>query len=181
MLLIVGLGNPGKEYERTFHNVGFLCLDTMAERLNADFTKKKCDAIICECNYGKQKIILAKPQTYMNLSGESVLKLKKKYGLNDSQILTISDDIDLEKGVYRYRESGSAGTHNGLRNIVLNLNTTSFKRIRIGIGKNEGDLASYVLSKMDADNFSLIKKVIDEVVDYIFYELIEKKHIGSDK
>lgn len=167
MFLIVGLGNPGKQYEHTFHNVGFLTLDILAEKLGWEIDHKKCDAQIAVCQHEGLEIILAKPQTYMNNSGQSVKQLKKKFNLKDEQILTISDDIDLEKGKFRFRESGSAGTHNGLRSIVKELNSTNFKRIRIGIGRGDGDLADYVLSKINKTDFDMLSEVMNQVANYI--------------
>lgn len=175
-MLIVGLGNPGKEFEHTFHNVGFLCVDALCKVLNGKFNIKACDAVIAKCIFEGKQIILAKPQTYMNRSGDSVAKLKKKFNVKDNEILTISDDIDLNIGTFRFRESGSAGTHNGLRSIVFSLNSTLFKRIRIGIGKNQGDLAEYVLSKMSGEIYEVISSVIDQVVDFVLTNVL-----GSEK
>ncbi len=171
-MLIVGLGNPGKEYERTFHNVGFLCVDEICKALNGEFNLKTCDAIVAKCEFEGEEVILAKPQTFMNRSGESVAKLKKKFNLKDGEILTISDDIDLDLGTFRFRESGSAGTHNGLRSVVFSLNSTLFKRIRIGIGKNQGDLAEYVLSKMNKDIYETVLKVIKQIVEFVLTKVL---------
>lgn len=171
-MLIVGLGNPGKEYERTFHNVGFLCVDEFCKKLNGKFNLKTCDALVAKCDFEGEEIILAKPQTYMNRSGESVAKLKKKFKLKDNEILTISDDIDLALGTFRFRESGSAGTHNGLRSVVFSLNSTLFKRIRIGIGKNQGDLAEYVLSKMNCEVYEIILEVINQVQEFVLTKVL---------
>lgn len=173
MILIVGLGNPGANYEKTYHNIGFLCVDRLAQKLDAKFTKKTCDALVCETNFNGKKVVLAKPQTYMNLSGESVNKLINKFKITPEHVLVILDDIDLEKGTYRYRKSGSAGTHNGLRNIVSVLKTQQFERIRIGIGNNKlMDLADYVLSKIDEQSFEILNNTIEQVCDFIIQNIL---------
>lgn len=184
--LIVGLGNPEKKYDNTYHNLGFIFVDNLAKKLNINIKKKECKALIGEgfiereeteinTKTGKietrkirNKIILAKPQTFMNLSGEAVLSLIKKYKISLDEILIVLDDIDIDVGTYRYRENGSAGTHNGLRNIVLNLKSTDFKRLRIGIGKSEKmDLVDYVLSKISKENMEKIQQAIDRASEYI--------------
>ena len=148
MYIIFGLGNPGKEYEKTYHNIGFLVLDKLAKELNCSFSKEGLKSKYAEGRYRGEKVILVKPQTYMNNSGESVVLWKKKY--KDAKILVVVDDIDLQKGVVRFRERGSAGTHNGMRSIVSFIGT-EFERIKVGIGRDEGDLATYVLSKIQGD------------------------------
>jgi PTH1 family peptidyl-tRNA hydrolase len=170
--LIVGLGNPGKEYEKTYHNIGFCFVDKLAEKLDIEIKKQTCKSLIGEVKFqtkdGLEKIILAKPETYMNLSGEAVVALKNKYKIKDEDIYIISDDIDLPVGKYRYRESGSAGTHNGLKNIIQLLGAENFKRIRIGIGKDEKmDLADYVLSKVSQENSEKIDKTIEEAIKFL--------------
>lgn len=173
MKLIVGLGNPDKKYEKTYHNIGFLCVDALAASLGLSFSKKYGNAKIAEGHYNGEKIILAKPQTYMNLSGESVLKIKNKFKLEDENILTILDDIDLPVGVVRYRQSGSAGTHNGLRNIIKLLGTNEIPRLRIGIGRNEKmDLADFVLSKISSEDNVYLQDAIVLGVDKITDEFL---------
>lgn len=162
MFLIVGLGNPEKKYDNTYHNVGFMAIDFIAEKLGVEFKKKDCQAVIAETSLNGEKLILAKPQTYMNLSGNSVLAFKTKYKISNDKILVLVDDIDLPLGTYRYKTGGSGGTHNGLRNIVFNIGT-DFKRLRIGIGKPEDTpLIDFVLSKINKENLSVIKDVIAE-------------------
>ena len=160
MKIVVGLGNPGKEYENTYHNVGFKVVDELSNRLGIKLSKKGCKSNFEEGKIDGQKIMLVKPQTYMNLSGEAVVMLKQKF--KDADIIVISDDIDLPKGTLRFREHGSAGTHNGLRNIV-NFIGEDFKRLRVGIGKPEGDLKDFVLSKMGKDCDEIISKAADEI------------------
>ncbi len=161
MIIFVGLGNPGKQYLNTYHNIGFKTADALAERLNIKLAKKGCKALYGEGKVNGQKVIIAKPQTYMNLSGESVLMFRKKY--KDAEIVVICDDIDLEKGKLRFRKKGSGGTHNGMRNIV-NLIGEQFARLRIGIGKPDRDLADYVLSEVDNDFVQIVQNATDELV-----------------
>jgi PTH1 family peptidyl-tRNA hydrolase len=161
MKLIVGLGNPDKEYLNTFHNLGFMAVDKTAEQLGADWQKTKCRASIAETRVGTEKVILAKPLTYMNLSGESVRELVSFYKIDVKDIIVIYDDYDLEKGVLRLRESGSAGTHNGMRNIVKELGTQNFARIRIGFKPQEQTqipLLNLVLSGIKAEDKPIFEK-----------------------
>lgn len=165
MKLIVGLGNPDREYINTFHNLGFSAVEKAAEKLGCTFGKEKCRALLAETKIGAEKVIIAKPQTYMNLSGESVRELVSFYKIDLKDLLVIYDDFDLPKATLRIRESGSAGTHNGMRNIVKLLGTENFARIRIGFHP-EGDdvkipLINLVLSGIkdcDKQNFD---KAID--------------------
>ena len=174
MKLIVGLGNPDKQYEYTYHNVGFLAVDFLADRLDATFSKTECKAKVAEARIGGEKIIIAKPQTYMNLSGESVLAFKSKYKIDNKDIFVINDDIDLDFGKIRYRESGSAGTHNGLRNIV-SLIGTDFKRLRIGIGRDErfANLADFVLSKIPSEKLIALDESLTQGIDLLMQKLGE--------
>lgn len=160
MKIVVGLGNPGKEYENTYHNIGFKVVDELSNRFGIKLSKKGCKSIYGEAKIDGQKILLVKPQTFMNLSGEAVVMFKQKF--KDAEIFVVSDDIDLPKGVLRFREHGSAGTHNGLRNIVSFIGE-DFKRLRVGIGKPDGDLKDFVLSKMDNDFDKIIVSATDEV------------------
>ena len=132
MKLIVGLGNPEKKYENTFHNLGFMGVDKTALEFNVEFNKTKCKALIAETKIGNEKILLAKPQTYMNASGESVAELLSYFKIDLKDLIVIYDDYDLPMGSLRIRENGSAGTHNGMRNILKMLGTGDFARIRIG-------------------------------------------------
>jgi PTH1 family peptidyl-tRNA hydrolase len=149
MYLIVGLGNPGEKYDHTRHNVGFDVLTFLSEKLQIPITRKKCDALIGEGTYAGQKVALCKPQTYMNLSGDAVSQLLHWYKLPPEQMLVIYDDIDLAPGWLRIRRDGSAGTHNGMRNIVERIGTETFPRIRVGIGGKppQFELVDWVLSR----------------------------------
>lgn len=148
MYVVVGLGNPGKKYERTRHNAGFDAVELLAARHNIRLTKLKCKALIGEGTIGGERVALAQPQTFMNLSGESVRELVSWYKIDLSRLIVVYDDCDLPFGKLRVREKGSAGTHNGMRSIIYQLARDDFPRVRVGIGRQpEGwDLADYVLS-----------------------------------
>ena len=163
MNIIVGLGNPDSKYQKTYHNIGFDCVNALAEKLGISFDKQKYKALIAEGVFEGEKIMLVKPQTYMNLSGECVVLLKEKF--KDARIIVVVDDIDLPKGNIRYRERGSAGTHNGLRSIVSFIGQ-EFERIKVGVGRDISlDLADYVLSKYDEKVFApIISKTVDEIL-----------------
>lgn len=161
MKLIIWLWNPGKKYTNTRHNVWFLFLDFLQEKLNIlwDFEEiSKFKAEILETNIHWEKIFLVKPQTFMNLSGESVLKLLSFYKIEKKDIIVIFDDISLEPGKVRFRESGSAGWQNGVKSIIANI-WEDFKRIKIGIGQDKRlDLADWVLSKFSEEEIEKLKK-----------------------
>ena len=167
MVIIVGLGNIGSRYSDTYHNVGFNVVDKLAKKLGVVFSKEKYKAMIGEGMYNGQKILLAKPTTFMNNSGEAVSLLKQKN--KEARIIVVVDDIDLPVGKIRYRESGSAGTHNGLRSITSFIGQ-DFERVRVGIGRDESkDLADFVLSKIeDKDKF---EKIYDQAVDMILEKI----------
>jgi PTH1 family peptidyl-tRNA hydrolase len=148
MYIVVGLGNPGDKYRATRHNVGFVTVDIMADMMGISINKSFGKSLVGAGSIDGEKVILAKPQTYMNLSGLSVFELKNWYKAETSNIILIYDDVDLSVGSLRIRPSGSAGTHNGMRSVISSLNSEAFSRIRIGIGSApQGmDLADYVLS-----------------------------------
>lgn len=161
MKLIVGLGNPGRIYNKTRHNVGFMSLDELAKYFNIEFDSKKFNGIYGEFNYNGEKIMLLKPQKYMNLSGEVIKDYVNFFKINIDDILIICDDLDTEVGTYRLRYKGSSGGHNGLKNIELNLSTQDYKRIKIGISNNKDiDTKDYVLGKFSKNEFELIKPII---------------------
>ncbi len=177
MKLIVGLGNIGKEYADTNHNVGFMVIDRVSEMLGESIKKNGCDADYAEFNKNGEKVILAKPRTYMNESGRSVKSFMKKFGFEIEDVVVINDDIDLAPGYVRIRKSGSAGTHNGLRSIIKETGSGDFKRIRVGIGsKNPNqDLASFVLAKMRMTDEQKqgLEKAAKAVYDYILGDTID--------
>lgn len=157
MYLIVGLGNPEKKYEKTFHNMGFIAIGDAAEVLGAKFKKKECEASVAEAHVNGEKIILARPLTYMNNSGRAVKQLMSKYKIQPENLLVIYDDYDLPKGKIRIRASGSAGTHNGMRSIIAETGLKEFARIRVGIRDEEVDIPiiNYVLSEVRKDDYEL--------------------------
>ncbi|HHT86276.1 MAG TPA: aminoacyl-tRNA hydrolase [Clostridiales bacterium] len=177
MYLVVGLGNPGREYEKTRHNMGFLTIDYLAYKLDIDVARDFKKALIGEGRINDTKIVLAKPQTYMNLSGISVSELMNWYKCAPDELIVIYDDIDLPVGNIRIRERGSAGSHNGMRSVIYHLEIDDFLRVRIGIGKpeNDRDLVSHVLSVPDDEEFKLLIDSVKNAADAV--ELIIKGDI----
>ncbi len=155
-------GNPGKEYEKTRHNVGFKAIDKIAENLKISMSKNKFDAIIGEGVCGTEKVILVKPQTYMNLSGTSIKQIVDFYKLDLNNLIVIYDDIDIPLGKIKIKPSGSSGTHNGMRNIVAMLSSEEFTRIRIGTDKPKFNmnLADYVLMNMTKEEEQALEPAI---------------------
>ena len=162
MKLIVGLGNVGNVYENTRHNLGFMCVDYFARKHNLVFKEdKKLKCLITTFNYNSEKIIIIKPTTYMNLSGEAVLAVKNFYKISILDILIICDDLDSHVGRVRLRQNGSSGGHNGLKNIILHLGTEEFKRVKIGIGRDPLiNTADYVLGHFKTED----KVIVDEAI-----------------
>lgn len=169
MNLIVGLGNPGKEYVGTKHNVGFEVLDKLAYDNNININKAKFNALIGEGTIKNKKVALLKPLTYMNLSGESVKATMSWYKISNKDIIVIYDDISLNIGDIRIREKGSAGGHNGMKNIIYLLNTDEFIRVRVGIGNKPAnwDLANYVLSRFSKDEIPNIIEGFTKAADAV--------------
>ncbi len=167
MYLIVGLGNPEKQYETTFHNLGFLAVGEAAEKLGVKFKKKECEASVAEAHVGGERVILARPVTYMNASGRAVKQLMKKYKADPSDLLVIYDDYDLPKGKLRIRMAGSAGTHNGMRSVVGEIGTQDFARIRIGIRDPEVNIPvmGYVLSQIRKEDYPLFVDACSAAAD----------------
>lgn len=159
-------GNPGTEYERTRHNVGFKAIDKIAENLKISMSKKKFDAIIGEGFCGSEKVMLVKPQTYMNLSGNSIKQIVDFYKLDLNKLIVIYDDIDIPIGKIKVKPSGSSGTHNGMRNIVSMLSSEDFTRIRIGTDKPKYNmnLADYVLMPLTKDEEQALEPAISNSV-----------------
>lgn len=166
MYIIAGLGNPGKEYETTRHNIGFETIDYIAEKYNIKVNKLKFKSLYGETNIGGEKVFLIKPQTYMNLSGEALREFSAFYKIPPEKIIVINDDISLETGRIRIRRKGSAGGHNGLKSIIYQLNSDSFPRIKIGVGENEkGDLADYVLGRFKKEEIKVMEEAIIRAAD----------------
>lgn len=157
MFLIVGLGNPEVKYEKTFHNLGFLAAGDCAALLNAKFKKKECEASVAEAFVKGEKVLIARPVTYMNASGRAVKQLMNKYKLTKDELVVIYDDYDLPKGHVRIRPAGSAGTHNGMRSVIAELGFSDFIRIRIGIRDEARDIPiiNYVLSDILKEDYAL--------------------------
>ncbi|MBP3434134.1 MAG: aminoacyl-tRNA hydrolase [Clostridia bacterium] len=180
MYLIVGLGNPEKQYEKTFHNMGYIAVGDAAEALGAKFKKKECESSVAEAYAGGEKIILARPLTYMNNSGRAVKQLMSKYKIPPENLLVLYDDYDLPKGKVRIRASGSAGTHNGMRSVIGETGLTSFARIRIGIRDENVDIPiiNYVLSevrKEDYETFAAVcKKAGEAAAEFAKGETIDR-------
>ena len=161
--LLVGLGNPGEQYERTRHNVGFLVADELAERHNVPIQRLKFRALTNTITVGGEKVLLMKPVTYMNLSGEAVHEAAAFYKVPPERILVISDEVALAPGKLRVRRSGSAGGHNGLKNIIAHLGSDQFPRIRLGVGSKphpDYDMADWVLGRFQGED----KKAVEEAV-----------------
>lgn len=168
MWLIVGLGNPGDEYARTRHNIGFRVVNELARRHGLDFSGKRANARIAEGNIAGQRVVLARPQTYMNLSGQAVVGLRQWYKIDPAtELLVVYDDVDLPFGQLRLRERGSAGTHNGMRSIVTLLGSQVFPRLRIGIDRPPAawDLADYVLGRFTPEQEERLPAIIAGAAD----------------
>lgn len=174
MYIVVGLGNPGKNYEFTRHNVGFLAIDKLAEKLGINVKKIKFKGLYEETRIAGEKVVLLKPQTYMNNSGESVREIMNFYKVEPENIIVIVDDIDITPFTLKIKKSGSAGTHNGLKSIIYNIQSDKFPRIKIGVGNNEHkiDLADYVLSGFKKEDGNKIENAIENAANSVI-ELIE--------
>lgn len=168
--LIVGLGNPGREYKDNRHNVGFMLIDRIAVRLNARGMKVQSKAIVMDSKYNERKLILAKPQTYMNLSGQSVQGLAHFYKVPFTNLIILSDDLDLPFGTIRIRASGGPGGQRGLSSILEKLGTKDIPRLRIGIGRPPGrmDPAAYVLQDFSRDETKELSSILDRGADAVF-------------
>ena len=159
MYIIVGLGNPGKKYENTRHNMGFQAIDLMAEEYGISVDKIKFKALVGEGRIAGQRVVLVKPQTYMNLSGQSVQEIMHFYKEDIENLIVIYDDLDIPAGKIRVRKKGSAGTHNGMRNIVQMLSDDGFPRIRVGIGgEKKGDLIDFVIGGVSKSEMELLRE-----------------------
>ncbi len=170
--LIVGLGNPGKQYESTRHNAGFICIDRLAEKYSVSIKKLKFKSLMGEGRIEGKRCLLLKPQTFMNLSGEAVRDAAEFYKIPPENIIVICDDISLDPGKMRIRRKGSDGGQRGMKNIIYHLKSDNFPRIKVGVGAKpnpEYDLADWVVSRFTASEAKLIKQVADNVVSAIEY------------
>ena len=164
--VIVGLGNPGKQYDKTRHNVGFMALDYISKKLNAEFNTEKFHSLCANPKIGDKKILLLKPQTFMNLSGKAVQSVMSFYKILPEKILIIFDDISIPVGKMRIRRKGTHGGHNGMRNIIELCGSQNFPRIKIGVGERPNpkwNLADWVLSKFDKSEISILEKLMPNV------------------
>lgn len=168
MFVIVGLGNAEPKYNGTYHNVGFMAVDKVAEKYGLTFSKKKYHGLVAEGMIEGEKVILLKPTTFMNLSGVAVSDVVNQLKVDLTHLVVLYDDIDLPVGKVRYRAQGSAGTHNGMRNIVSMLGNTNFPRVRVGIGRHEEmDLVDFVLSRIFPNEREAVDTACNEVVDIV--------------
>lgn len=170
MYLIAGLGNPGKEYDMTRHNIGFEVIDYIAKRQSVKVKKLKFKGLYQKTEICGEDVVLLKPQTYMNLSGECIRDFSAFYKIPPEKIIIINDDVYLDEGRIRIRQNGSAGGHNGLKSIIYQLNSDNFIRIRIGVGKKqaeEEDLADFVLSRFTKSQIPILEKAIINAADAV--------------
>ena len=182
MKLIIGLGNPGKEYNNTRHNIGFMVVDNYLKNKNQNKFKNKFNGNYIDVTISGEKVIFLKPQKYMNLSGEVVKEFVKFYKIDVNDILVISDDLDMPCGKIRLREKGSSGGHNGLKNIEFHLGTSEYKRLKIGVGNNKViDAKDYVLGQFNKEEIDIInltikktENVIDDFLNIEFTQIMSK-------
>ena len=191
MKLIVGLGNPGREYTNNRHNIGFICLNHFARTQGIRFDKKQGRARTGMSEVAGSEIVIAKPQTYMNSSGESVSRLVRKFGINLNNLLVIHDDLDLPLGKIRIRHGGSSGGHKGIESVISCLGSQDFTRLRVGTGRptitqdaaeiREADIIAYVLSDFTTEEKQIIAQVIPRVSEAILYLLREGVTVAMNK
>ncbi len=178
MFIIAGLGNPGKKYENTRHNMGFLVIDRLASKNDIKVNKLKHRALVGDGFISGQKVLLVKPQTYMNLSGESLGEVLRYYHAEPQNLIVIYDDFDLAAGTLRIRKKGSAGSHNGMKSVIEQIGSQDFPRVRVGIGKSGGlDWKDFVLGKVTGGQQQLISEAVEQAADSIMC-ILEK---GIDK
>lgn len=178
MFVIAGLGNPGKKYEKTRHNMGFLVIDKLAEKNDIKVNKIKHKSLVGDGFISDRKSLLVKPQTYMNLSGEALREVMDYYNVDIEDLIVIYDDFDIEPGSIRIRKKGSAGSHNGMKSIIYQLQSQDFPRIRIGIGKSgSADWKDFVLGKLGKEEQKMIDDAVEKAADAVMC-ILEK---GIDK
>ena len=161
MYIIAGLGNPGSKYENTRHNMGFKAIDAMASEFRIDVNRAKFKGLIGEGRIGSEKVILLKPQTYMNLSGQSVREIMNFYKIPEENLIVIYDDFDLPIGSIRVRKSGGPGTHNGMKSVVQELESRKFPRVRVGIGSSDGSTIQFVIGKVGKDEQQILNEAAE--------------------
>ena len=175
LFLVVGLGNPGSQYEFTKHNVGFLTVDYLAEKLNIKINKLKFKGLFAKEKIENEDVVLLKPQTYMNLSGESVRDFANFFKIPPENIIVVVDDVDLPMGKIRIRKKGSAGTHNGMKSIIYQLQSDNFIRIKVGIEREDrkDDLADYVLKGFSKDEVPIMEESMERAAKAVL-EILKK-------
>lgn len=170
MYLIIGLGNPEEEYSRTRHNMGFDVINKLSEKCGIEVTKKKFNALYGKGKIEDEQVVLVKPQTYMNLSGEAVGKFVSFYKVEPEKILVIYDDLDIAEGTIKIRKKGGPGTHNGMKSVVAELATEDFLRIRVGIGEKikSNNMIDFVIKRVDDETYLRLEKGIDKASEAVF-------------
>ena len=168
--LLLGLGNPGREYRQNRHNIGFMALDRLAERLNVSFNTVESKALLCKTDYEGSRLLLAKPQTFMNLSGTAAGSLLRYYKIPLEHFMVIYDDVDLDFGVIRLRPDGGSAGQKGMQSIVERLGTSTFPRLRLGIGRPPGrmEAADYVLQDFSRQETELLSELLDRATQAMF-------------
>lgn len=172
MYLVVGLGNPGRQYEKTRHNIGFDAIDVLAKYFGVEFDKAKFRGIYAETRFNNEKIILVKPETFMNVSGDCVQQFMNYYGIDTENLIVLVDDIDIKFGTVKLKKNGSAGTHNGLKSIIQRLGgDKNFPRVKISVGQKPDymDLADFVLSKFSDKEREIVEKEIEIAKDAVVH------------
>ena len=183
MRFVVGLGNPGERYRRTRHNLGFMVVDALASRAGVRRGRSECEAWVAEADVAEERVLLVKPQTFMNRSGAAVEPLLRKYGEGPHDLLVVVDDVALELGVLRVRERGSHGGHNGLRSLVEALGSDEFTRMRVGIRRADPplDLAGYVLTDFEADEVLVVQETVGRAADAVECYLREGAQVTMNR
>lgn len=183
LFLLVGLGNPGREYRENRHNVGFMLLDRLAVKLDARFTRLQSKALVAEAIYSERKVILAKPQTFMNLSGQSVQGLVHFYKLPLTNLLVAHDDLDLPQGTIRIRPGGGSGGQKGMESIIQRLGTDEFARLRLGIGRPAGrmEAADYVLQDFSEAEMQVMSPTLNRAVDAVLEFVVNGLEAAMNK
>ncbi|GAW63640.1 peptidyl-tRNA hydrolase [Ligilactobacillus acidipiscis DSM 15836] len=172
MKMIVGLGNIGKKYENTRHNVGFSVVEELANRYNVDFNKEKCEALIATAFISNEKVLLVKPTTFMNDSGRAVGPLLDYFKIEVEDLIIIHDDMDLQLGRIRLRQKGSAGGHNGIKSVIAHVHTQAFKRVKVGIDHpQQMSVVNWVLSRFSVTEQALMKDAVTQACDAVEYWL----------
>ena len=183
MKVIVGLGNPGDRYRNTRHNVGFMCVDLLARRWNIDLKERRAKAILGRGRFQEREVVLAKPRTFMNRSGDAISYLVARFGVKPSDIVVIYDEMDLPLGKIRIRPGGSPAGHNGIRSIIGELRTQEFPRVRVGIGhpESQGGQVSHVLNRFQDEEATEISQVIQRVAEAVGCMLEENITIAMNR